>query len=203
MPIPKRCARQVAILLVMVGAAGFASAQGVTLNFDVTVSRVDTIRTEDGERAERLVEVQEAVAGEIVQYDVQAEHVGDVIYPAGRIVVSLPIAEGLAYQPGTTTSTWPEVATEFSVDGATYYAIDDFPFTPETTAEDDAPQSTDTAEDATGETTEDAAETNGEDQAANATTVIEAGDVRYVRWTVLTPFEPEDTATFTFRVEVQ
>lgn len=201
MPILKRCARQLAILLVMVGAAGFASAQGVTLNFDVTVSRVDAIRTEDGERAERLVEVTEAVAGEIVQYDVQAEHVGDVIYPAGRIVVSLPIAEGLVYQPGSATSSWPDVATEFSVDGATYYDIDDFPFTPETTAEEDAPNGTD--EDATGETTEDAADTNGEDQAANTTTVIEAGDVRYVRWTVLTPFEPEDTASFGFRVEVQ
>ena len=198
MPNLKRCASFVATLLFVAGVFGVTLAQDVTLDFEVTVSRVDTIRTDDGERAERLVEVREAVAGEIVQYDVNAEHVGDVIYPAGRIVVSLPIAEGLSFVPGSASSTWPQVATEFSVDGATYHTIEAFPFTPE--ADTDPGSSDPTTESDTADTPSDTA--SGQ-QPSDDAEVIEPSDVRYVRWTVLTPFEPEQTATFTFRVEVQ
>lgn len=198
MPNLNRCAHCVATVLFVAGALGTAVAQSVTLDFDVTVSRVDTIRTDDGERAERLVEVQEAVAGEVVQYDVNAEHVGDVIYPAGRIVVSLPVAEGLAFVPDSATSSLNEVATEFSVDGATYYEIDAFPFTP--AVETPSGNTTEGSGSGDGDAEADA---QGDPPTEDGGEVIEAEDVRYVRWTVLAPFEPEQTATFTFRVEVQ
>lgn len=94
-----------------------ALAQGEDISFDVEIFRVDLVRGDDGEVTERLTEVDQAAAGEVIEYHVTAVNEGDIIYRPGTVVVRLPIGEGVAYVEGSATEDEDRVVTEFSGDG--------------------------------------------------------------------------------------
>lgn len=101
----------------LLASVGTVSAQAEDIAFRVEIFRVDLVRGDDGEVTERLTEVDEAVAGEVIEYQVTAVNEGDIIYRPGTVVVTLPLGEGVAYLEDTATQEEDRVLVEFSGDG--------------------------------------------------------------------------------------
>lgn len=162
-----------AVGIALLAATGTAFAQADAIEFDVEIVRVDQVRGDDGEIAERFVPVTEAIPGEVIEYRVTAVNRGDIIYRPGTVVVTLPIGNGLAYLEGSATPTSDKVVTEFSADGGVSYS--EPPVLIEVTP-------------AADEVEQRAAEPEEYD---------------HIRWTFSIPFEPEQEELLVYRVEVR
>lgn len=106
-----------ALVWALLSTLAVALAQAENITFNVEIFRVDLVQGDDGEVTERLTEVDQAAAGEVIEYHVTAVNEGDIIYRPGTVVVRLPIGEGVSYVEGSATADEDRVVTEFSGDG--------------------------------------------------------------------------------------
>ncbi len=157
-------------------ATGWAAAQADDIVFEVEILRVDLVRGDDGEIAERFVPVQEAIPGEIIEYRVTATNEGDIIYRPGTVVVTLPLGEGVTYLEDSATPSSERVVTEFSADGGTTFS--------------EPPVLIETTEDEEGDD-------EPQERAADPS------EYDAIRWTFSVPFEPGQGEELVYRVEVR
>lgn len=96
------------LTLFAVLALSCALAQADDIVFDVETFRVGS----EG----ALMPTEDAMPGDIVEYQVTMTHIGEVIYRPGTVVVTLPIGSGFSYIDGTATASLELVTTAFSAD---------------------------------------------------------------------------------------
>lgn len=107
------------------GAAAQSQSEAEVPTADLPM-RVEVLRVRpggDGEPAEVYVPVTEAVPGDVVEYRIVTTNRGDDAIAAGRVVVSVPIGEGLVYLEGSAgPAAGDRVLIEFSADDGRTFA---------------------------------------------------------------------------------
>ena len=106
---------------VMAQASDTAEGAGEELVDDVGFRtetwRVDLYRNDAGETVERLVEVDEGIAGDEIEYRIIASNDGDRIYRPRQFAASVEIPDGVTYIEGSADADAEDVVVEFSADG--------------------------------------------------------------------------------------
>lgn len=91
------------------------------VTFESEMFRVDLYR-DDGETVERMVEVDEGIPGDEIEYRITATNDGDRIYRARQFAASIPVPEGVEYVEGSAEADRDDVRVEFSADDGETFA---------------------------------------------------------------------------------
>ena len=111
-------------LFLLAGAAlaqaqtGGAGANPVSYRLESYV--VSQVTADDGSQQETFTEATSARPGQVVEYRLFVQNVGDTTLPPGTVVVTGPVPTGTSYVDGSATPTSDQVLTEFTADGQTY-----------------------------------------------------------------------------------
>ena len=112
------------ILCLLAGAAlaqaqtGGAGANPVSYRLESYV--VSQVTGDDGNQRETFTEATTARPGQVVEYRLFVQNVGDTTLPPGTVVVTGPVPTGTSYVDDSATPTSEEVLTEFTAGGQTY-----------------------------------------------------------------------------------
>ncbi len=153
--------------------AGVALAQNNPVSYRLESYVVSQVTGDDGSQEETFTEADSARPGQVVEYRLFVENVGDTTLPPGTVVVTGPVPEGTSYVDASATPTSDRVLTEFTADGETYG---------------EAPLIV---------TSGTGGGTGGE------RTAVAPEDYTAVRWTLKQPLEPGQEEPFVYRVTVQ
>ena len=115
----------VALCLPLVGAALAQSqtggAQANPLSYRLESYIVSQVTGEDGDLQETFTEADNtALPGQVIEYRLFVENVGNTTLPPGIVFVTGPVPEGTSYVDASATPTSDRVLTEFTADGETY-----------------------------------------------------------------------------------
>ena len=112
------------LLCLLAGAAlaqaqtGGAGANPVSYRLESYV--VSQVTGDDGNQQETFTEATTARPGQVVEYRLFVENVGNTTLPPGIVFVTGPVPAGTSYVDDSATPTSEEVLTEFTADGQTY-----------------------------------------------------------------------------------
>jgi len=102
------------------GGGQAANSNPIQLRTEIYI--VSDVTNSDGSKGEKLTKADSARPGQIVEYRLFAKNVGSTTLPAGVVVISTPIPDGMQYVPNSATPSGDNLLTEFSADGGTSYS---------------------------------------------------------------------------------
>lgn len=149
-----------------------AQAEPTRVHVELEPFLVTEVTLEDGTVEERLEPAERAFPGQVIEYRVRVEHQGEEELPAGDVVVTVPVPEGTAYEPGSAATAAGAWRLEFSPPESEAFA---------------EPPVTRTVTNEAGE---------------EEVVVVEPAEYDAVRWVLLTSLEPGGVRTLTYRVRI-
>jgi uncharacterized repeat protein (TIGR01451 family) len=109
-------------LVLLVALVGFGFAQDNPVEVRLEIYVVSEVTTDDGNKEERFSEATTARPGQVVEYRLMAENIGDTTLPAGTVVITGPVPDGTTFVPESATPSSELFLTEYSADNGDSYS---------------------------------------------------------------------------------